>query len=119
MKALNEKLAEEPQEVAEFRAKCIAAVERCDDPDIIEAMVCIKRLYEASQTENERLTRVVGAFENLITCENASYATLRVDGKNVTRLAMRYYDGDDEVWESVNEIDDPDLFAQLKGADRG
>jgi hypothetical protein len=50
------------QEVAEFRAKCIAAVERCDDPDILEAMVCIKRLYEASQAENERLQRVVEQF---------------------------------------------------------
>jgi hypothetical protein len=121
---MNEKLAEEPQEVAEFRAKCIAAVERCDDPDIIEAMVCIKRLYEASQAENERLQRVVEQA-----CKATDLRLTTIGQMPIGCPDTRHRDADEEVFAGcgalgrtflAGEITDyPDLFAQLKGADRG
>lgn len=121
----------EPQEVAEFRAKCIAAIGRCDDPDILEAMVCIKRLYEASQAENERLKAEKDEIEQLALTHIGAKGLLMSENERLTRVVEQAIDlakielvkrrsiGTSHYYEEGLDTDFPDLFAQLKGADCG
>lgn len=54
--SLNEQLAvDDDPETAAFRAKCIDAIKRCNDPDLLDSMIVLKRMVEAKDAEIDRL----------------------------------------------------------------
>ncbi len=68
--------------------------------------------------ENERLQRVVDAFHKLVDDADPKVQLVSENG-SVDLICAYWLEDVGEELEIVAHSEDPDLFAQLKGADRG